>query len=424
MSVKSINFAKMKIEKNRKIFLEVGLIALLLLVGWHLYCSSDEVSAGPKVVVCIPVYGQSLALGEESERLTDFGRLKNDYAGRIVTQRMDYDFGYFANEEWRELIKRVIRYDKRSFELSVYSMSECLAQQTGEDTLICIFPGGRGATTISNLSQGTKPYRKFLNDIRTAYEKARKKGWILYVPAVCWMQGESDMVDYPGYDYMQLLLQWRKDINRDICAITHQTQPVRLICYQPNAVTRAKRFHENNYESCEVSVSQAFVELLDKDSMFWASGPTYPYDFVREAIHIDAKGQQAIGQLAAYSALRIIRGQAPFKGLIPLSAVAKGCNVQISFSVPSPPLRLDTLQVSKPYCYGFSVITPQGQNIAESISLNDTSIVVSCSQPVAGCKVRYAVNGEVGKSGRINGPRGNLCDAQHHWCYQFEKIIK
>jgi hypothetical protein len=156
------------------------------------------VSAGPKVVVCIPVYGQSLALGEESERLTDFGRLKNDYAGRIVTQRMDYDFGFFANEEWRELIKRVIRYDKRSFELSVYSMSECLAQQTGEDTLICIFPGGRGATTISNLSQGTKPYRKFLNDIRTAYEKARKKGWILYVPAVCWMQGESDMVDYPG----------------------------------------------------------------------------------------------------------------------------------------------------------------------------------------------------------------------------------
>ena len=30
-----------------------------------------------RVVVCVPVYGQSLALGEEAERLTDFDSLAN-----------------------------------------------------------------------------------------------------------------------------------------------------------------------------------------------------------------------------------------------------------------------------------------------------------------------------------------------------------
>ena len=75
-------------------------------------------------------------------------------------------------------------------------------------------------------------------------------------------------------------------------------------------------------------------------------------------------------------------------------------------------------------CYGFSVVTPSGKNIAQEVSLSDSVVVVTCSQPVSGCKVRYAVNGINGKSGRLHGPRGNLRDSQNHWCYQFEEIIR
>lgn len=424
MSEKRIIFAKMLIMKNKKTIYGVALFVSVILIGWQFNRCSHVIPTGKKVVVCIPVYGQSLALGEETERLTDFDKLRDDNAGRILTQRMDYSFGYFDNIEWREQVKRIIHYQKRSFELSVYRMSECLAKQLGKDTLICVFPGGRGATQIGRLNKGTKPYAKFLNDIGTAYKSAKENGWALYIPAICWMQGETDMTDYPDYKYKQMLQQWRQDISKDIRAITHQTQDIRLICYQPNALTRADRFHENNYESREVEVSQAFVELLSEDSMFWASGPTYPYNFVREAIHIDGYGQQAIGQLAAQSALGIIRNQAPFKGLIPLSVVSKDKNVQIVFNVPNPPLHFDTIQVNKQSYYGFSVVTPQGNNIVQSVSLEGDMVTVHCSQPVAGCKVRYAVNGEKGKSGRLKGPRGNLRDSQHHWCYQFEKLIK
>lgn len=410
--------------KRKKIIFFALLFFLLLLAVWNNYSDSHNNLSGSRVVVCVPVYGQSLALGEEAERLTDFSKLRKDYGGRIVTQRMDYNFGYFDLSSTKEWIKRMVHYRRRSNELSIYSMAQSLVSELGEDTLICIFPGGRGATMIGHLDRNSDAYQKFINDIRIAYESAKKRNWQFYVPAICWIQGESDITEYAQYDYKQKLCQWRKDIEGDIRSITGQNQPVRMICYQPNAVTRADGFSENSYECREITVPQTFVELLRGDTMFVSSGPTYPYDFVREAIHIDGSGQQAIGALAAASALKVIRKTKPYCGLIPLSVFADGSQVRMSFNVSDPPLQLDTVSVRKADCYGFSVVTPSGKNIAQEVSLSDSVVVVTCSQPVSGCKVRYAVNGINGKSGRLHGPRGNLRDSQNHWCYQFEEIIR
>ena len=121
-----------------------------------------------KTVICIPVYGQSLALGEEAERITDFDSLANYADGRIVTQDLNHNFGYFDNNDLKLIAKKMLHYQKRSFELSVYQMAKVLADQTGQDTLICIFPGGQGATIISYLNKGTVAYREFMEDIKTA----------------------------------------------------------------------------------------------------------------------------------------------------------------------------------------------------------------------------------------------------------------
>ena len=126
-------------------------------------CKKDD---SHKTVLCIPVYGQSLALGEEAERITDFDSLANYADGRIVTENLDHQFGYFENDELKEFAKKLVGYQKRAFELSVYNMAKVLADSTGSDTLICIFPGGQGATAIANLSKGTKPYQKFIEDIK------------------------------------------------------------------------------------------------------------------------------------------------------------------------------------------------------------------------------------------------------------------
>ena len=51
----------------------VLIVILMMLLGYVFYlykgCHKDY---GHKVVVCIPVYGQSYALGEEAKRITNF----------------------------------------------------------------------------------------------------------------------------------------------------------------------------------------------------------------------------------------------------------------------------------------------------------------------------------------------------------------
>lgn len=414
------------------------LILIIAVATIYYFCNEIKTDVRGKVVVCIPVYGQSLALGEEAVRITDFDDFSNKFKGRIVTENIDNKFGYFDGNMLKQKVKKYFHYRKRSFELSIYSMSASLASQLGEDTVICTFPGGQGATALKQLSKGTAPYSRFLSDIERAHRLAREGGADFFVPAICWMQGESDIADYPETCYKDLLKKFEEDINQDVKAITHQTIPVRIICYQANALSRGEKYRANTFDCTETSVPQAFVELLQEDSLFWASGPTYPYKVVREAVHIDAIGQQHIGQLAANSALSILRKETRQKGLIPEYLHTKDSVIVIHFNVPCPPLVLDTTNVSKADNYGFSVINTQNEDIIYTISLDSCDVKIKCLSSPIGCKVRYAVNGDYMKSGNLHGPRGNLRDSQgdkktftisnqkypvYNWCYQFDFLI-
>lgn len=396
----------------------------------------DPLPKGRKTVLCVPVYGQSLALGEEATRITNFDSLRIKSDGRIITENLDYKFGYFDHSsEFKENIKKLFHDRRKAFELSAYSMAEFLAFHLGNDTLICIFPGGHGMTSIGGLIKPTPPYNKFVEEIERAYKQTKKRGWDFIIPAICWMQGESDIVNYPGTDYKKYFKMFCNDINKDIKKITHKDTNIRIICYQTNAVTKGERYKTNNYYALEPIIPEAQMELIRDDSMLWASGPTYPYTFVNENIHIDAIGQKSIGILAAQSVLGILRNNERFTGLIPLSTKTKGNTIYIHFNVPSPPLCFDTINVKRTKNFGFSVITDHNIDIASEISLANDTVIIKCTQSPKGCKIRYAVNGEYMKSGKENGPRGNLRDSQgeklhykylnkiipiHNWCLQFE----
>lgn len=377
-----------------------------------------------KTVICIPVYGQSLALGEEAVRITNFDSLANYANGRIVTENLDHNFGYFDNDDMKQFAKKMIRYQKRSFELTIYTMAEMLADSLGEDTLICIFPGGRGTTMISQLGKDSQPYIKFLDNIETAYKTAKERGWGFVMPALCWMQGESDIEEYPNTDYRKLLLQFVKDINNDVRRITGQSQDVEIICYQTNPVSRAVRFNPNAYICPETTVPQTLMELVRDNPTFYASGPTYPYDFAREAIHIDGKGQQQHGKLVGKAALDILKGRRQLRGLLPIGTECYDKEIIIDFNIPSPSLVFDTIHVKKAKNYGFSVIKPDNYDIAQQTYINENKVHIICSEQPQNCKVRYAINGEKGKSGRLHGPRGNLRDSAGNWCYQFDILCK
>ena len=165
------------------------------------------------------------------------------------------------------------------------------------------------------------------------------------------------------------------------------------------------------------------MELIRDDSLIWASGPTYPYDFVNESLHIDAVGQQNIGRLAALSALDILRGGKRRIGLLPLSYEVQGNDVLIHFNVPCPPLCLDTISVRKTDNYGFNVIRKDNIDIISKVCVDGNTVVLKCKESPANCKIRYGINGEYLKGGRNRGPRGNLRDSQRafgNWCFMFE----
>lgn len=418
--------------------LAVICIFVICIIGYYNYQNRITLT-GHRVVLCIPIYGQSLALGEEAIRITDFDSLKIKYDGRIVNEHLNYQFGGYAEERWKRTIKRFFRIHKRSFELSVYRMAEELATKLGNDTIICTFPGGMGESPICNLSKEATLYPRLIYDINLAYENAKSKGWDFYVPAICWMQGESDIIDYTHENYKKALKQVQVDLNRDIKAITHQKEDIRIICYQTNAITIAKDFNKLNYNCIEMEPPQTFVDFINEDPLFEASGPTYPYNFMREYLHIDAIGQQQMGYLQYLTAINIIRGKGKTYGLIPQALSTEDNDVLVKFHVPCPPLVFDTISVKHADHYGFSVINKAGEDIINNISIEGDVVRLSCIKSPIDCKVRYAVNGEKMKSGRLHGPRGNLRDSQgnkeilllegknypiHNWCYQFDMLCK
>lgn len=410
--------------KRLFILLAICCIIVLCILTYQLYRDRNTLS-GHRVVLCIPVYGQSLALGEEAVRITDFDSLRIKYDGRIVNENLNYQFGCYSDRKWKRVVKRFLHDHRRSFELSIYSMAEVLATKLGKDTIICIFPGGMGETAIYKL---TKEYNYlypiFISDIKNAYEEAQKYGWEFSVPAICWMQSESDIIDYEKANYKETIKQICADFNKDIKSITHQKEDIHFICYQSNVLTLAEKYNSSHYNCIETRVSQVISELIRDDTLFWASGPTYPYNYVNDRLHIDAKGQQQIGFLEADAALNIIRNGGKTFGLIPKSISLDGNDVIIQMHVPQPPMVIDTIAVKPTEHYGFSVITKENKNIINDLSIEESTIRLHCTQSPDSCKIRYAVNGEKGKNGNRYGSRGNLRDSHPlpHWCYQFDML--
>lgn len=425
----------------RKILIALG----ILIIGFAVYTVAVIIHDRPtleghKTVICIPVYGQSYALGEEAQRITNYDSLRINYDGRIVTEKMNYVFGYFDHSSrLKQFVKRLLHYDRKAFELSVYGMAESLITQLGNDTILCIFPGGHGQNTITQLSKPSPCYYKFIDEIAYAYQKAHELGWDFQIPAVCWMQGESDIVEYPDTDYKSLFHEMYNNLNTDIKQITHQTNDIRIICYQSSALTKGDRFKNNNYNGTESKTPEVQMELVRDDPMIWTMGPTYPYDFIREALHIDAVGQKRIGDLAAKSALGIIRNEPCFIGLVPTETTVEGNTISIVFHVPSPPLCFDTIQVMKADHYGFNIIRQDNTDIISDVVLHGDTVTITCQESPMGCRIRYGVNGEFRKGGRQHGPRGNLRDSQgekrkvtisgktyrqDNWCYIFDYLCK
>ena len=401
-----------------------GWIALVVVIVASMLTGCGD-GDKPKVVVCVPVYGQSLAMGEESELVTDIDGLTEKWNGRLVGEGLDDEFGYYEDRNWKKKIKRLIRYDNRRYENSAFAMGEALAGAFGKDTMVCVFADGRGGTAISHLVKGSGPYNALLEDIRKSYDEAKKRGMEFFVPAVCWMQGESDMFDYTRVDYRKILRQFAIDVNRDIKKITGQKRDVKIVGYQSCCLAKCYKFIPESYDCYEISVPQTQMQLIRDDSLFVAGTPVYFLDFVDDRIHLDGKSQTVVGRYNAAAVLDIVRQENSRRGLYPIDVNSEGKMTTIEFNDYDGTLEFDTINVNKVKNYGFSVITPDNKDIAQKVTIVDNKIVIECNADTEGCRVRYGANGEKNKSGRRLGARGNLVrrysSSLPSWCYMFDE---
>lgn len=401
-----------------------GWIALVVVIAASMLTGCGD-GDKPKVVVCVPVYGQSLAMGEESELVTDIDGLTEKWKGRLVGEGLDDEFGYYEDRSWKKKIKRLIRFDNRRYENSAFAMGESLAGAFGKDTMVCVFADGRGGTAISHLTKGSDPYDALIMDIQKSYKEAKERGMEFFVPAVCWMQGESDMFDYTRVDYRKILRQFAVDVNRDVKSITGQKRDVKIVGYQSCCLAKCYKFVPESYDCYEISVPQAQMQLIRDDSLFVAGTPVYFLDFVDDRIHLDGKSQTVVGRYNAAVVLDIVRYGYSSRGLYPVDVKSEGKMAIIEFNNNAGTLEFDTINVNKVKNYGFSVITPDNKDIAQKVTIVDNKIVIECNADTKGCRVRYGANGEKNKSGRRLGARGNLVrrysSALPSWCYMFDE---
>lgn len=424
-----------------KKYIFIILVFILAFAG-YIYNNEFMPDALPEgsIVYIVPVYGQSLALGEEALPVTDFEHYGDSTYHHVKTQYMDEKFGYFSPTLFKQRLKRILHSKNRQFETSVYGFGKAFVNaKVGNNVYLCTFPAGQGETGIEYLGSGSPAYDKLMAEVKMAYDKANSMGCRVEVPAICWMQGENDLVWETGKEYASLLKQFRADFERDVKKITHQSRSVECILYQTNCLSLSRdSFMMNSYQCKQMRVPEAQRQLIATDKHFHASGPVYPYNVMREYVHIDGEGQYRIGYLEGLTLCRILKGQS-YEGLQPNKISRSADTLIISFNVPCKPLMLDTVTVTKAPNYGFSVIDTTNTNILQKVLLRDDRVYLICDNTkstIINAVVRYGCNGEHWKSGRKSGPRGNLRDSQGqhvkcfvnggtfdvaNWCYFFEK---
>lgn len=402
--------------------------------------SEDYVIGIDTDYLLIPVYGQSLAIGGDTTRLTTsfIYPYKSGNQPNLTTSFSE-DKEISSNGLVDSLVEN-------------YTDNKVCASRIKIPKIVS-FASGQGSTSIMGLKKGTANYQTLLTKIQTAYDTATSEGKELIVPAFCWVQGEDDRVNGYTNNYKAELIQLRQDLDADIKRITGQSEDVHCIVYQTNqlaVLSTDSTFNPNSYDSVQAArmvVPNAQYELIRDNKYFHPSSPVYPMNFYVSSngamIHITSESQRLLGYYEGIAACRLLTKENA-NGLYVKNVVKiDSTHVKLELRVPCPPVVIDTESVNAVENYGFSIITQNNENILTDVSIVTNhkylcEILLTTSQDCSDSKVRYACNGQVGKSGREYGARGNIRDSQgelykaiigqeqkqlDNWLYAFDIII-
>lgn len=229
----------------------------------------------------------------------------------------------------------------------------------------CAGQGGRQIQELSSADLSNDPrtpesrrhgggyYRTSIDDARRAKEQASALGMTFEIAALYWMQGEGNGgptggivptrwdAEIPRAEglkwYRDQLIAYRKQWSADLCEITGQRGELSMFTYQTLG-----------------PAGDAQLMAADADAAIYMVGPHYAVPSALnsrttqgrhgDAIHLSADGERWWGEQVGKVMHRVLHRGEKWQPLRPSSARLESSrdSVLLEFSVPRPPLVLDT----------------------------------------------------------------------------------
>lgn len=328
-----------------------------------------------------------------------------------------------------------------TFWYPVETMSSGLANQAAmlartkhgkptHDLLVSL--AGRNGLTYWCLRKGTctfvdptylRPFDESMKQVTDAKALAAAAGETYVVRAVTAVHGESDDYGYAvgtpefpidGTDgsyrtitsYGDGLLEWQRDYEVGIKAITGQIQPVPLLISQFSGW--------NDVATSAVTQLQYEAHVRSNGKVVLVT-PAYVLDWASDCRHYTASGERQLGEYFGKAYARIVLEGLRWEPVHPKTVSIVGNVITARYYVPVPPLVLDTQRVTDPGDKGFEVVDAASNHVAiasVAVSSPDTVTITLVSAPTSKVHLRYAFTHTPHTcTGRFVGARGNLRDS-------------
>jgi hypothetical protein len=205
-----------------------------------------------------------------------------------------------------------------------------------------------------------QPFDDAMMEVADGKRLAAAGGKTYAVRAVTAIHGENDHYAYsrgtPAFpmagtdgtsvlmDYADALLEWQRDYETGVKAITGQTVPVPLFINQLS--------HWNDVPTTRIAYMQLDAHVRSGGKVVMV-GPTYQLGYSSTCLHFTSHAERALGEYFAKAYTRVVVEGRRWEPLRPLRVTIAGNFVTAKFHVPVPPLVLDTTRVTDPGNYGF-----------------------------------------------------------------------
>jgi hypothetical protein len=307
------------------------------------------------------------------------------------------------------------------------------------NTYWCLRKGG-----CSFLDRGgyLEAFEEGMMQVADAKALADAGGHPYAVRAVTAIHGESDHVtrQFPlgGTDgtadslatYADAMLEWQRDYDASIRAITGQAESTPLFISQMS--------NWNDRPNSEIPIQQLDAHVRSGGRVVLI-GPAYSLPYARDCIHLTNHGERHLGEYFAKAYFRVVLEGGVWEPLRPRQVTAAANVLTVRFHVPKPPLVLDTQLVTNPGDHGFEVVDSSGATVAiDGVALPgaDTVTITLAPDAVAtGGRLRYAYTARPATCpGPTTGPRGNLRDSDgtpsnhgyslYNWAVTFDVAVE